>query len=168
MNHINIVHMGIIWRRCKPENESFVKSPCNESYLLLSLILYICFEIVIRSAVQELYVREEGRVLTKIDPDLTFDNLWTSFRPTKQSNEKYIFQKWIKSFEWIYTVYFTRTAICAIKCRDSCPICFEEITENRKWRAFHPCGHWTCCNCYDGLAKNLRPFCRTVISVCLK
>ena len=132
MNHINIVLMGISYS------------------LLLSLILYICYEIVLRSAVQEL------------DPDLTFDNLWTSFRPTKQSNEKYIFQKWIKSFEWIYTVYFTRTAICAIKCRDSCPICFEEITENRKWRAFHPCGHWTCCNCYDGLAKNLRPFCRNM------
>ena len=35
MNHINIVHMGIIWRRCKPENELFVKSPCNESAMNL-------------------------------------------------------------------------------------------------------------------------------------
>ena len=55
----------------------------------------------------------------------------------------------------------------------SCPICFEEITENRKLTAFHPCGHQTCCNCYDGLAKNIHgnrlcPFCRTVISVSVK
>ena len=56
--------------------------------------------------------------------------------------------------------------------RSSCPICFDEISENRKWTAFHKCGHRTCCNCYNGLAKNIHgnrlcPICRTVISVCV-
>ena len=54
----------------------------------------------------------------------------------------------------------------------SCPICFDEINEKRKWAAFHPCGHRTCCNCYSEFAKNshgnkLCPFCRTAISVCV-
>ena len=56
--------------------------------------------------------------------------------------------------------------------RISCPICFDEISEKRKWTAFHTCGHRTCCNCYNGLAKNIHgnrlcPICRTVISVCV-
>ena len=56
--------------------------------------------------------------------------------------------------------------------KESCQICFDEISENRKWTAFHSCGHRTCCNCYNGLAKNIHgnrlcPICRTVISVCV-
>ena len=52
----------------------------------------------------------------------------------------------------------------------SCPVCFDEIGENRKWTAFHKCGHRTCCNCFKSLASNgqgkkLCPICRTVISV---
>ena len=36
--------------------------------------------------------------------------------------------------------------------KTSCPICFDEISEKRKWTAFHTCGHQTCCNCFKGLA----------------
>ena len=54
--------------------------------------------------------------------------------------------------------------------RTSCPVCFDEISEKRKWTAFHKCGHRTCCNCFKGLSvdnhgKRLCPICRTVISV---
>lgn len=54
--------------------------------------------------------------------------------------------------------------------RISCPVCFDEISENRKWTAFHKCGHRTCCNCFKALVSNregkkLCPICRTVISV---
>ena len=55
---------------------------------------------------------------------------------------------------------------------ENCPICFDKITEKRKWTAFHKCGHRTCYNCYNGFAKNIHgnrlcPICRTVITVCV-
>lgn len=54
--------------------------------------------------------------------------------------------------------------------RISCPVCFDEISENRKWTAFHNCGHRTCCNCFKSLASNSEgkkhcPICGSVISV---
>ena len=54
--------------------------------------------------------------------------------------------------------------------RISCPICFDEISEKRKWTAFHPCGHRTCSNCFIGITADNQgdkpcPICRTVISV---
>ena len=56
--------------------------------------------------------------------------------------------------------------------RISCPICFDEISEKRKWTAFHPCGHRTCANCFIGITVDNQgdkpcPICRTVISVCV-
>jgi len=54
--------------------------------------------------------------------------------------------------------------------RISCPVCFDEISENLKWTAFHNCGHRTCCNCFKSLASNSEgkkhcPICGSVISV---
>ena len=56
--------------------------------------------------------------------------------------------------------------------RIACPICFDEISEKRKWTAFHPCGHRTCANCFIGITADDQddkpcPICRTVISVCV-
>ena len=54
--------------------------------------------------------------------------------------------------------------------KESCPICFDEVNETCKWKAFHPCGHRTCCECYHELSKNdqgekLCPICEKVISL---
>ena len=32
---------------------------------------------------------------------------------------------------------------------DECTICFEEVSANRKWTAFNPCGHRVCSDCAD-------------------
>ena len=57
---------------------------------------------------------------------------------------------------------------------EDCPICFEEISEERKWTAFLPCGHRTCSECADKIshlprATNRRkcPNCRENINCSL-
>ena len=35
---------------------------------------------------------------------------------------------------------------------DDCPICFEDISLERKWTAFLPCGHRTCTECADKIS----------------
>ena len=35
---------------------------------------------------------------------------------------------------------------------DDCPICFEDISLERKWTAFLPCGHRTCSECADKIS----------------
>ena len=54
--------------------------------------------------------------------------------------------------------------------KESCQICFDEISENRKWTAFHKCGHRACCDCFksfvvDRQGKKHCPTCRAVISL---
>ena len=37
---------------------------------------------------------------------------------------------------------------------DECPICFEEVSANRKWTAFVPCGHRVCSDCANKFSDN--------------
>ena len=56
--------------------------------------------------------------------------------------------------------------------RPCCPVCMTDLEENKKWIAFHTCGHRSCSDCFDNLpltAQNnkLCPICKTLISVSL-
>ena len=53
-----------------------------------------------------------------------------------------------------------------------CTICFEHVNQNRKWNAFHPCGHRSCSECFKDLFQNedgnkLCPICRAEITMTL-
>ena len=53
-----------------------------------------------------------------------------------------------------------------------CTICFEHVNQNRKWNAFHPCGHRSCSECFKDLREDenenkLCPICRAGITFCL-
>ena len=53
-----------------------------------------------------------------------------------------------------------------------CTICFEHVNQNRKWKAFDPCGHRSCSECFKVLCEDengtkLCPICRAGITNCL-
>ena len=51
-------------------------------------------------------------------------------------------------------------------------ICFEHVTQSRKWNAFHPCGHQSCSACFKNICvgedgNKLCPICRAEITMSL-
>ena len=53
-----------------------------------------------------------------------------------------------------------------LDCANSCTICHELITENRKLKRLHPCGHMFCDVCIDKTLSRLQPCpaCKKTIS----
>ena len=76
-------------------------------------------------------------------------------RKDELSQQKQLFEAKIKALEdknKKLSIDLKKTKVEMKTKVDDCPICFEDISLERKWTAFLPCGHRTCSECADKIS----------------